>query len=83
LRVDADAATVYCAPQGEAVLMLGHKFDGIAAKGSSSPKQQHRQQSTSAAATSSRIRPVVHKSPNVPAGQARVRFTQQDIELCC
>jgi hypothetical protein len=85
LRVDADIATVYCAPQGEAVLMIGNEFDG-STTGSSSPLNQlHLQQplsSASSSLTSSRIRPVVHKSPKVPAGRARVRFTQ-DIELCC
>lgn len=83
LRVDANVANVYCAPSGEAVLMIGNEFDG-SIEGSTSQKQQHHQQppAASSLSTSSRVRPVVHKSPKVPAGQVRVRFTQ-DIELCC
>jgi hypothetical protein len=67
LRVDIRIANLYCAQPGEAVLMIGNDFSG---KGSFEP------------CSSFRIPPVVHKSPKVSPGQARVRFTQ-DIEVCC
>lgn len=60
-RVDASVANVYSAPPGEAVLMIGNEFNG-------------NQQDISA--LSSRVRPVVHKSPQMPQGRPRVRFTQ-------
>jgi Protein of unknown function (DUF1826) len=68
LRVDATAANVYHAGQGEAVVMIGKEFRGTNKGNPQLPP------------SSSRLRPVVHKSPKIPIGQARVRLTQ-DVEF--
>jgi Protein of unknown function (DUF1826) len=61
--VDADAANLFRAQAGEAVLMLGNEWN-------------ERIQTASPNSSVARVQPVVHKSPKVSATQPRVLLTQ-------
>jgi hypothetical protein len=67
--VNSDEAVLYCAKQGEAVLMLGNQWNDTSL---SKPAQDND-------GSSPVIMPVVHKSPEVSKSQPRVLLTQDII----
>lgn len=63
--VDSNSAEIFCAQEGEAVLMLGNEWNVL-----------RECKSKGAMDESSRVQPVVHKSPSVSSTQQRVLLTQ-------